>query len=94
MLASVLGEASETAQNLPKIKDAAKRLGEMHAEAGQIISNALKAKISEVRDRINESGASIKIPNLGQLQIVQVETVDTAKQTVARNNTNKLLKQS
>ena len=94
MLAIVLGETSETAQNLQKIKDAARRLGEMHAEAGQIISSALKAKISEVRDKINESGASIRIPNLGQLQIVQVETVDGSKQTVARTNTNKLLKQS
>ncbi|MDP4658967.1 MAG: hypothetical protein NWS49_06415, partial [Opitutales bacterium] len=79
---------------LQKIKDAARRLGEMHAEAGQIISSALKAKISEVRDKINESGASIRIPNLGQLQIVKVETVDGSKQTVARTNTNKLLKQS
>ncbi len=94
MLASILGPESETAKNLQKIKDAAKRLGEMHAEAGQSISNALKAKISEVRERINESGASIKIPNLGQLQIVQIESIDGSKQTVARTNTNKLLKQS
>ena len=94
MLASVLGPQSETSLNLNKIKEKAKRLGEMHAEAGQIISNALKAKIAEVRDRITESGASIKVPNLGQIQVVQVETIDTTAQTVARNITNRLLKQS
>jgi hypothetical protein len=94
MLASVLGPQSETSLNLNKIKEAAKRLGEMHAEAGQIISNALKAKITEVRDRITESGASIRVPNLGQIQVVQVETIDTSAQTVARNITNRLLKQS
>ena len=63
-------------------------------KAGQIISNALKAKIAEVRDRITESGASIKVPNLGQIQVVQVESIDTTHQTVARNITNRLLKQS
>lgn len=94
MLASVLGPQSETTLNLNKIKEAAKRLGEMHAEAGQIISNALKVKIAEVRDRITESGASIRVPNLGHIQVVQVESIDTTNQTVARNITNRLLKQT
>jgi len=46
-----------------------------------------------LRDRINEYGASIRIPSLGQIQIVQIETIENAKQTIARNYTNKLLKQ-
>lgn len=94
MLAAVLGPESETYLNLAKIKEAARRLSEMHAEAGQIISNALKTKIAEVRDRITQSGASIRVPNLGQIQVVQVESIDTIRQTVARNITNRLLKQS
>lgn len=94
LLAMILGPASETAQRLEDIKHAAHTLGERHIEAGQIISNALKNKITEVRERITDSGASIKIPNLGQVQIVQVETVDTERHQVSRSLTNKLLKQS
>jgi hypothetical protein len=93
MLAIVLGPKSQTAQQLESIKGASQKLGEWHLEAGQIISNALKNKITELRDRINEYGASIKIPSLGQIQIVQIETIENSKQTIARNYTNKLLKQ-
>jgi hypothetical protein len=94
MLATILGPASETAMRLAEIKQAAHTLGERHVEAGQIISSALKSKISEVRERITETGASIKIPNLGQIQVVQIETIDGTKKHIARSNTNKLLKQS
>jgi len=94
MLAKILGANSETSKRLTEIKNAAQILGERHIEAGQVISNALKSKIAEVREKISQSGGSIKIPNLGQIQIVQLESIDNQKQTISRNNINKLLKQT
>jgi hypothetical protein len=94
MLAKILGSNSETSKRLTEIKNAAQILGERHIEAGQVISNALKSKIAEVREKISQSGGSIRIPNLGQIQIVQLESIYNGKQTISRNNTNKLLKQT
>jgi hypothetical protein len=94
MLAKILGSNSETSKRLTEIKNAAQILGERHIEAGQVISNALKNKIAEVREKISQSGGSIRIPNLGQIQIVQLESIHNGKQTISRNNTNKLLKQT
>lgn len=94
ILAKILGVNSETSKRLLEIKNASRILIERHIEAGQVISNALRSKISEVREKISQSGGSIKIPNLGQIQIVQLESIDNNKQIISRNNTNKILKQS
>lgn len=94
MIAKILGVNSETSKRLPEIKNASKILIERHIEAGQVISNALRSKISEVREKLSQSGGSVKIPNLGQIQVVQLESIDKQKKIISRNNTNKILKQT
>jgi hypothetical protein len=93
VLAKVLGNKSETYRRIDEIKNAAHTLSERHTIAGQTISNALKAKIAEWRGDITDIGASIRVPQLGQVDLVVIEGISPTEETQDRSLTNRLLKQ-
>lgn len=93
VLAKVLGSQSETSTRLEEIKRASHLLNERHTSAGQMISQSLRSKIAEWRGDISETGATLRIPQLGQIDLVVIESISPNEELQDRSMVNRLLRQ-
>jgi hypothetical protein len=93
VLAKVLGSKSDTSIRLEEIKRASHLLNERHISAGQMISQSLKSKIAEWQGDISETGATLRIPQLGQIDLVVIESISPSEELQDRSMVNRLLRQ-
>lgn len=89
-LSTIINDEYLTA-NIESIIDAKHELERLHIEAGGLITSQLYKVLSDNGNLLAGSGTLVNIPNLGQVYIVAIESLDSRPDYFPRSKTNRIL---